>query len=41
MSEKPVLLESQQDWWWYIAKGRLLKFVVSKNSEDKNINKIL
>ena len=41
MSKNPIPLERQQDWWWYVAKGKLLKFIISKNFEEKNINKIL
>ena len=41
MSKSPIPLEPNNDWWWYIAKRKLLKFLIDKKLKEKKINHIL
>ena len=41
MNKKPIPLEANHDWWWYVAKRKLLKFLIDKKIKEKKFNHIL
>ena len=41
MNKSPIPIEANHDWWWYVAKRKLLKFLIDKKIKEKKFNHIL